>query len=232
MSQPRKRLSLVRRGALLILAGTVATAALSADPRLEIPLTRERALEALARPDAAERLAGVHGLGEVGVMGDVEALLPRLRDPDPLVRLHAADSMWRIWSRSGNAAIDELFRRGVAQMKEGNFGDAAATFDEIIRREPAFAEGWNKRATIRFLVGDYENSLRDCEEVFKRNPYHFGAMAGAAQIHLVLGHPELALAFFRRALDVNPNLVGPARMKDMLERHLREEEAERRRHTT
>jgi Tetratricopeptide repeat len=57
--------------------------------------------------------------------------------------------------------------------------------------------------------------------VFKRNPQHFGAMSGAGQIHLQLGNPRRALEFFRRAVEVNPNLEGPAQMIPLLEQHLR-----------
>jgi tetratricopeptide (TPR) repeat protein len=148
------------------------------------------------------------------------------------VRLLAAEAAWRIWGRSGDFEIDELFLRGSGELQDGNFRDALATFDQIVQRKPDFAEGWNKRATIRFLLGDYENSLMDCDEVFKRNPKHFGALAGAGQIHVLLGHPEQALDFFRRALAVNPNLEGPAQMKELIERHLRDEERDRRRHST
>jgi tetratricopeptide (TPR) repeat protein len=57
--------------------------------------------------------------------------------------------------------------------------------------------------------------------VFKRNPRHFGALSGAGQIHLQLGNPRRALEFFRRAVEVNPNLDGTAQMIQLLEQHLR-----------
>ena len=203
MSQSPKSLSVVLRSLLLIVAAALATVALSAEP-----LSRGQALEALAQPDSATRLAGVRRLAEIGTMGDVDVLLERLRDDHGQVRLLAAEAAWRIWGRSGDPEIDELFLRGSGEIQDGNFRDALATFDQIVQRKPDFAEGWNKRATIRFLLGDYENSLMDCDEVFKRNPKHFGALAGAGQIHVLLGHPEQALDFFRRALAVNPNLEG------------------------
>lgn len=212
---------------LLVLAATVATGVLPAER-----LSRGQALEALVQPDGTTRLSGVRRLAEIGTLGDVEPLLERLRDDDAQVRMLAADAMWQIWGRSGDAEIDGLYLRGTGEMQDGNLRDALATFDRIILRKPDFAEGWNKRATIRFLLGDYENSLMDCDEVFKRNPNHFGALAGAGQIHVLLGHPEQALDFFRRALAVNPNLEGPARMKELIEQHLREEERDRRRHST
>ena len=193
-------------------------------------LTREQALAAAEQPDAASRLAGVERLGQIGQMADADRLLPRLRDDDPRVRGSAVDAMWRIWSRSGDTTIDALFARGVDQMQASAFDDALATFDDIVARRPAFAEGWNKRATIYFLIGENEKSLRDCDEVFKRNPNHFGALAGAGQIHLQLGNLERALEFFKRALQVNPNLDSIAQIVPLLEQHLRDRAPPR--HTT
>ncbi|MEK7837740.1 MAG: tetratricopeptide repeat protein, partial [candidate division NC10 bacterium] len=83
---------------------------------------------------------------------------------------------------------------------------AIEAFTKIIDQKPDFAEGWNKRATIYYLIGEYEKSLKDCDEVMKRNPSHFGALAGYGQIYLQLGKPERALEYFQRALDVNPNM--------------------------
>jgi len=86
-------------------------------------------------------------------------------------------------------------------------GEAAVeTFTRIIERRPEFAEGWNKRATVLYLLGEYRRSLADCDEVMKRNPHHFGALSGYGMIHLKLGDPARALAYFERALAVNPNL--------------------------
>jgi tetratricopeptide (TPR) repeat protein len=78
----------------------------------------------------------------------------------------------------------------------------------VIELAPEFAEGWNKRATLYFLVGDLERSLKDCDEVIRRNPHHFGVLAGYGQIYAQLGEYEKALAYFKRALAVNPNLDG------------------------
>ena len=72
----------------------------------------------------------------------------------------------------------------------------------------AFAEAWNKRATTYYLAGEYDKSIADCNEVLKRNPRHFGALSGLGEIYLRLARPEQALAWFRRALEVNPNLLG------------------------
>ena len=191
------------------------------------PLTRAQALKALEQPDSAARLAAIERLAEIGRMDDVDRVLARLEDPDPQVRTLAAAATWQIWSRSGDPAIDKLFARGIEQMETAALEDALATFSLIVKRKPAFAEGWNKRATIHFLLGNYAESLKDCDAVFKRNPKHFGALSGAGQIHLQLGHPELALDFFRRAVAVNPNLEGAAAMIPVLEELLREQRPQR-----
>jgi len=191
------------------------------------PLTRAQALKALEQADTPARLAAIERLAEIGRMDDVDRLLARLDDPDPQVRDLAAAATWQIWSRSGDPAIDKLFARGMDQMEARALDDALATFSVIVKRKPAFAEGWNKRATIHFLLGHFAESLKDCDEVFKRNPKHFGALSGAGQIHLQLGHPELALDFFRRALAVNPNLEAVAAMIPVLEELLREQQPQR-----
>ncbi len=188
------------------------------------PLTRGEALEAIAQPEASARLAGVERLGEIGRMPDAQRLLVRLADTDEKVRAYAVAAMWQIWSRSGDPAIDKLFARGLEQMQSMAFTEALATLNTVVQRKPDFAEGWNKRATLYFLMGEYDKSLKDCDEVLKRNKHHFGAMSGAGQIHMQLGNPKKALEFFRRAVDVNPNLDGPAQMIPLLEQHLRDKD--------
>jgi tetratricopeptide (TPR) repeat protein len=74
--------------------------------------------------------------------------------------------------------------------------------------KPDFAEGWNKRATVLFLAGEYRQSLADCDEVMKRNPLHFGALAGYGQIYFQLELYEKAIEYWERALRVNPNMSG------------------------
>lgn len=206
---------------LLILVLLVA-AALGHRPALAAPMSRAEAIAALSQTDASARRAGVERLGDIGQGVDADRLIPRLADIDVSVRQFAVAAIWQIWSRSGDKSIDALFERGLRQMQDSQFDEALKTFDTVVKRKPAFAEGWNKRATLYFLMGENEKSLKDCDEVLKRNKNHFGALSGAGQIHLQLGNPERALEFFRRAVDVNPNLDGPAAMIPLLEQHLRE----------
>jgi len=184
--------------------------------------TREAALERLKSADPVERRRAIVQLAQAGGMDDVPVLLERLRDADEGVREIAERAIWVLWSRSGNPQVDTLFLQGIDQMNTGQFQEGIATFGRVIELAPGFAEGWNKRATLYFLSGDLQRSLRDCDEVMKRNPNHFGALAGYGQIYMQLGDYEKALAYFRRALAINPNLEGVEFQVRVLERLLEE----------
>ena len=139
-------------------------------------------------------------------MADAPALLAALRDPDARVRVLAERALWEVWSRSGSEEVDDLLRAGIVEMQHGQLEASLDTFSEVIRRRPDFAEGWNKRATVYYLVGEYRKSAADCDEVLKRNPAHFGALSGYGMIWLRLDDPARALERFEQALAVNPNL--------------------------
>ena len=168
--------------------------------------TRQQALQDLGSADVETRRLAAAWMGDLGTPADLPALFKTLRDQDDLVRALSQNSIWQVWSRSGDPRVDGLFAVGVEQMNHGQAQAAIGTFTEIIKLKPDFAEGWNKRATVYFLMGEYDKSLRDCDEVIKRNPQHWGALSGYGQIYLHLDKPEQALAYFERAVAVNPNL--------------------------
>jgi tetratricopeptide (TPR) repeat protein len=177
-------------------------------------------------PDPEIRRLAVAQLAEVGDMDDARRLLPSLYDEDPLVRKLTEAALWQIWSRSGDEATDALFARGMAQLQSAELDSAHATFTQVIALRPDFAEAWNKRATVNFLLERFGDSMRDCDEALKRNPNHFGAMAGYGQMLLASGEVDNALPYLRRALQVNPNMQGVARLLIAIE--LQREERRRR----
>jgi tetratricopeptide (TPR) repeat protein len=206
----------MKRLVLLVLAIACLVPAMPAAAEPDRP-SRAQALAALKRTDADERRRGALGLAIVGRMEDAPTLIIALRDTDERVRVVAEQALWAVWSRSGDARVDELFARGVAQMGEQRLPEAIATFTRVIELKPDFAEGWNKRATAYFLAGEFRRSLKDCGEVVKRNPQHFGVLSGYGQIYLELDQPEKALEYFRRALEVNPNLEGVQGLAERLD---------------
>jgi tetratricopeptide (TPR) repeat protein len=189
---------------LLTVALTTASPAVFPAP----PQSRTEALAGLQSADAATRAEAVAWLADLGTMADGPLLEARLRDESGLVRGFAEQGLWLLWSRSGNPASDAILARGVEAMHDGRQLEAIDLFTQLVEADPAFAEGWNKRATAYFLAGEYQKSIADCDEVLKRNPRHFGALSGLGEIYLRLEQPEQALKWFRRALEVNPNLAG------------------------
>lgn len=189
----------------MLLAATLTCAPPDAFPT---PQTREEALAALEHSVTEKRAEAVVWVANHGRPEDQPLLLRRLRDESAFVRGFAEQGLWLLWSRSGDADIDRLMAEGVAQMHAGRHREAIATFSRVIQRRPAFAEAWNKRATVHYLAGDMKRSLADCDEVVKRNPEHFGALSGYGQIYFQLEQFDKALEYWKKALEVNPNMLG------------------------
>lgn len=209
----------MRLSRTVVLAAMLTAAAPLAFP--QPPKARGEALAALKSADAARRAEGVAWLANHGAMADAPLLHERLRDESAFVRSFAERGLWLLWSRSGDAGIDALMARGTEEMQAGRHAEAIEIFSRVIERNPGFAEGWNRRATVYYLAGQYDKSITDCHEVLKRNPRHFGALSGMGQIHLALQDEVQALAWFRRALEVNPNMLSVEMTIKMLEERLR-----------
>jgi tetratricopeptide (TPR) repeat protein len=141
------------------------------------------------------------------------------------VRGFAEQGLWLLWTRSGDSEIDQLMARATEEMNAGRHSQAISILTEVIKRKPEFAEGWNRRATVYYLAGQYERSIADCHEVLKRNPRHFGALSGMGQIHFQLEDWGNALEWYRRALEVNPNMLGVEMNIRLLEEKLRDRPA-------
>ena len=202
------------------LACWLALAAAPATALAQAPQTRQQALQALSHADPAQRLAAMLRLADIGTAADAQAVLPRLADRDATVRRVALPAIWRLWGRSGDAAIDALYEQGLDLMQAGELAKAVLLFSEIIAKRPAFAEAWNKRATIYYLMNEYELSMKDCDEVLKRIPMHFGALSGYSQMLAERGQPERALEYLERAFSVNPNMGNAELMIEDLRRQL------------
>jgi len=117
-------------------------------------------------------------------------------------------SIWQIWSETENDDAALLFRRGLEAMAAGDAEAALPFFTEVTKRAPDFAEGWNKRATVLFMMGDYAASVADVEQTLVLEPRHFGALSGLGLINLALGRDAAALKAFEAALSIHPHLPG------------------------
>ena len=203
----------------VIAASAIVVIAMTALAQSGADALRSKALAALESTAATERAEAAAWVAMNGQPADDRVLLPRLFDDDGTVREIAEQGLWVLWSRSGDQQIDALLARGIEEMHSGRLDDAIATFSGIVRDKPRFAEGWNKRATALFLAGELRKSLADCDEVLKRNPSHFGALAGYGQIYFQMEAYDKAILYWRRALAVNPNMrTLAANIRDAEER--------------
>ena len=116
--------------------------------------------------------------------------------------------IWAIWHESGSGVVDLMMTEGLKALALGRHKTALEAFDTAVETAPEFAEAWNKRATVHFLLGNYEASRRDAEMTLELEPRHFGAMSGLGAIHMTLGQPAEALEWFRRAIEIHPHLEG------------------------
>ena len=115
--------------------------------------------------------------------------------------------IWAIWTRyPDDQAINRQMDRAIKMMNAGQLDDAEAMFSAIISRKPAFAEAWNKRATVRFFRGDDAGSANDILQVIKLEPRHFGALSGLGMIKVREGDLQGALQAYRAAQRINPFL--------------------------
>ena len=116
------------------------------------------------------------------------------------------DKLWREWtSAHANSEEEALMSEGLVAMSEGNLDRAENIFTKLIEANPSFTEAWNKRATLRFMLWDFEGSLRDVEKVLTLEPRHFGALSGLGMIHLRLGDPERALKAYEDLVNIFPS---------------------------
>ena len=211
--------------AMVLLAAALTASAPAAFP--EPPKSRAEALAALKNADTATRAEAVVWIANRGSMADAPLLHERLRDESAFVRSFAEQGLWLLWTRSGDAQIDGLMAQATEEMQAARYGEAIKLLNQVVEKKPAFAEGWNRRATVYYLAGELQRSIADCDEVLKRNPGHFGALSGLGQIYLQLDDEESALKWFRRALEVNPNMLGVEMNIKMLEERLRERSRDR-----
>ncbi|MDF0599760.1 hypothetical protein P1J78_03345 [Psychromarinibacter sp. C21-152] len=142
---------------------------------------------------------------------DYDALLAELAAADSQAEADAlVPRIWEIWLTAPDAAAQEVLDAALARRRAYDYLGALRHLDRLVAEYPDYAEGWNQRATVHFLTGNFERSLADVAEVLKREPRHFGALAGRAVIYFQQGRIPLAQLAVREAMEVHPYLAERA----------------------
>jgi tetratricopeptide (TPR) repeat protein len=114
------------------------------------------------------------------------------------------DRIWSVWAETGDPALDKLMVQSSDAMDRNDFQAALKDLDTITAKKPNFAEGWNKRATVYYMMGDYEKALADIDRTLELEPRHFGALSGLGLTNMKLGRDDAAVDAFERVLEIDP----------------------------
>lgn len=147
---------------------------------------------------AVEKPAGA----EQNRLDELFGQLKRERNEKAAERI--ASRIWEEWARSGSASIDLMMTWSKTAMDGKKFDVALDFLDQVVTMEPAYAEGWNRRATVHFMMQNYAKSMSDINHTLQLEPRHFGALSGMGQIMKNTGRKQLALQAWQRVLDIYP----------------------------
>jgi tetratricopeptide (TPR) repeat protein len=126
------------------------------------------------------------------------------RERDPQKARGIASQIFSDLNNSGSATVNLLMQWATTAIKEKRNSAALDFLDQVTVLDPAYPEGWQRRATLHYTMGETRKSMADIAEVLRREPRHLGALAGMAGILAEAGKDELALKAWERYLEVYP----------------------------
>jgi tetratricopeptide (TPR) repeat protein len=137
-----------------------------------------------------------------GRLDQLFAELRRERNEKAAERI--AGRIWNEWNQSGSASIDLMMQWAQKATEDQKFDVALDFLDQVVTLQPDYAEGWNRRATVHFLMKNYGKSMADIDRTLQLEPRHFGALSGLAQIMADTGHKQSALEAWQKVLAIYP----------------------------
>ena len=134
------------------------------------------------------------------------------------------DKIWDLWTtHPSKDNLTELLADGSSAMMENNLDTALNKFTEAIKLDPSWAEAWNKRATVLYLMGKYDLSQADIDKVLMIEKRHFGALAGQGLVQTALKNYQKAMDSYIEAHKVHPFMKSPLIMIEKLKLQIKKE---------
>ena len=129
--------------------------------------------------------------------------------------------IWTIWStHPSQDNLTQLLARGSNLMTQQKFNKAYEAFSKVISLDPNWAEGWNKRATVLYMLGRYQESQEDIDEVLRLEKRHFGALSGQGLVQTELKNYEKAINSYKEVQKIYPSMQAPKvmipRLKELI----------------
>jgi len=142
----------------------------------------------------------------------VSRLLDDLKNANETTRQRATEELWRLWFYQKGVYGLELIQRSQMLLEAGEMAEAETLLTELIGDQPDFAEAWNRRAVLYYMMGNYDQAAQDCETVIGLNSVHFGALHGLGLCRAALGNYSAAIQAFQQALEVQPYSIENQRL--------------------
>jgi len=132
--------------------------------------------------------------------------------------------IWKLWSTHPNdEKLTNLLAEGSAAVNNNQLTEAINIFTKVIELDPNWAEAWNKRATVFYLVGKFQKSQDDIDKVLNLEKRHFGALAGQGLVNIQLKNYEKAIKSYQKALEIYPSMRSPVMMIKEIEALIKQE---------
>ena len=162
--------------------------------------------QAVATPgQAGEHAAAPKEAVAKGQQGRLDRLFVELKkERNEKAAERIAGRIWQEWNHSGSASIDLMMEWSKTAMEKRKFDVALDFLDQVVMLRPAYAEGWNRRATVHYMMQNYRKSMADIDRTLRLEPRHFGALSGMAAMLKATDRKELALEAYQRVLDIYP----------------------------
>ena len=134
------------------------------------------------------------------------------------------DKIWDLWTtHPSQDNLTKLLADGSSAMMKNNLDTALNKFTEAIKLDPSWAEAWNKRATVLYLMGKYDLSQADIDKVLMIEKRHFGALAGQGLVQTALKNYQKAIDSYIEAHKVHPFMKSPLIMIEKLKLQIKKE---------
>ncbi len=151
------------------------------------------------------------------IKGKLDQLFIQLKSNEKTT-FEIEQEIWKLWSTHPNdKKLTKLLAKGSDYVNNHQFNKAIEIFTSIIDLDPNWAEAWNKRATVLYLIGEFQKSQDDIDKVLELESRHFGALAGQGLVNIQLKNYEKAIISYKKALEIYPSMKSPETMIDKIE---------------
>ena len=132
------------------------------------------------------------------------------------------NEIWKLWTtHPSKPTLTDLLAKGSYYMSQNQLNNAYKLFSKIIKLDPEWAEAWNKRATVLYLMGNYELSQNDIDVVLNLEKRHFGALAGQGLVQTALNNYQKAINSYKEVEKIYPSMESPKLMIPKLKELIR-----------